>query len=459
MLISAPASGMGKTTVASALIAAARRRGRVVQPFKVGPDFIDPGHLGRLAGRPARTLDGWMLGRDACRASLREAMAAADVAIVEGMMGLFDGVAPDGDAGSSAEIARWLDLPVLLVVDAGAMARSAAAVVQGFCDFDPRVRIAGVVFNRVGGDAHLGLLREALASAALPPCLGGFPDDPALRLPERHLGLVTAAETALAPAVLADAAERHLDVDAILVLASRAAASPPAATTDVRPERPRVRIAVARDAAFSFYYPENLERLADAGAEIVPFSPLADARLPACVAGVYLGGGYPEVHAAALAANASLLADLRAFAGAGGLVYAECGGLMLLGTALEDEDGRTHAMAGVLPLRTRMASRALTLGYREVAITAPFLPRLSARGHEFHRSTLDPPPATSLTPAYRVRDPRTGATAAEGFCVGRTLASYVHLHFASAPALPAALVRAACDAAAELRARPAREAG
>ncbi len=450
MLITAPASGSGKTTVALALIAAARRRGLIVQPFKVGPDFIDPGHHTRLAGRPARTLDGWMLGADACRASMRTAMASADVAIVEGMMGLFDGLSPTDDAASTAEIAKWLGLPVLLVVDAGAMARSVAAVVRGFCDFDPEVTIAGVVFNRIGGPGHLALLRDALAAAGLPPCLGGLPVDPALALPERHLGLFTAAETTVAFDVLADAAERHLDVDAILRLAPRPDAH--RSTAAQRP-RARARIAVARDEAFSFYYPENLELLAAAGAEIVEFSPLCDARLPSGTCGLYLGGGYPEVHAARLAANLPLLAALRAFAAAGGLVYAECGGLMLLGETLEDAAGRAHAMAGVLPLRTRMLPQRLTLGYREVTIACDFLPPLVARGHEFHGSTLDDVSVpASLARAYVVRDPATGACMREGFTSRRTLASYVHLHFASAPALAGGLVAAACAAGAELAA-------
>lgn len=468
MLIAAPASGSGKTTVALALIATARRRGLVVQPFKVGPDFIDPGHHTRLAGRATRTLDGWMLGVDGCRASFAAAMADADVAIVEGMMGLFDGCSPASDTGSTAEIAKWLRLPVVLVIDAGAMARSAAAVVRGFRDFDPDVAIAGVIFNRVGGVGHLALLRSALAAAGLPPCLGGLPLDPALTLPERHLGLFTAPEVTLAPDVLADAAERHLDVDAILRLAAESTVSrrgqvadeprgvEPTSATRSRASggaHPTTTIAVARDAAFSFYYPENLDLLAAAGATLVEFSPLRDACLPAGASGVYLGGGYPEVYAAGLAANAPLLATLRTFAAAGGLVYAECGGLMLLGEALEDERGNVHAMAGVLPLRTRMLPQRLAIGYREVTVACDFLPAVVARGHEFHRSTLDEASVpASLARAYVVSDPTTGAQAREGFVVGRTLASYVHLHFGSAPALAGGLVAAARAAAVELAA-------
>ncbi len=480
VLIAAPASGSGKTTVALALIAAARRRGLVVQPFKVGPDFIDPGHHTRLAGRPTRTLDGWMLGADPCRASFAAATADADVAIVEGMMGLFDGCSPAGDAGSTAEIAKWLGLPVVLVIDAGAMARSAAAVVRGFRDFDPDVAIAGVVFNRIGGAGHLALLRSALAAADLPPCLGGLPLDPALTLPERHLGLFTAPEVTLAADMLADAAERHLAVDAILRGAAertekargvdgtprvaRRSRAPGGARIHFAGRRPsahgarsaprargRTVIAVARDAAFSFYYPENLDLLAAAGATLVEFSPLRDPCLPPGTCGVYLGGGYPEVHAAALAANTRLLAALRAFAAGGGLVYAECGGLMLLGDALEDEHATVHPMAGVLPLRTRMLPQRLAIGYREVRVACDFLPPVVARGHEFHRSMLDDASVpASLARAYVVTDPTTGAQTREGFVLRRTLASYVHLHFGSAPALAAGLIAAAGAAAAEL---------
>ncbi len=452
MLIAAPASGSGKTTVALALVAAARRRGLVVQPFKVGPDFIDPGHHTRLAGRATRTLDGWMLGAETCRASFGTAMTDADVAIVEGMMGLFDGCSADSDAGSTAEIAKWLRLPVVLVIDAGAMARSAAAVVRGFRDFDRDVTIAGVVFNRVGGPGHVAILRDALAAAGLPPCLGGLPLDPALALPERHLGLYTAPEVTLAAAVLADAAERHLDVDAIMRIAAEPGQNSEHPRMHAARELTRdATIAVARDAAFSFYYPENLDLLAAAGATLVDFSPLRDPCLPAGASGVYLGGGYPEVHARALAANAALLAALRRFATAGGLVYAECGGLMLLGDALEDEHGDVHAMAGVLPLRTRMLPQRLAIGYREVTIACDFLPAIVARGHEFHRSMVDDASVpASLARAYVVRDPTTGAQAREGFVLRRTLASYVHLHFGSAPALAEGLVAAARAAAVEL---------
>ena len=446
VVVAAPASGAGKTTVTLALIAAARARGLVVQPFKVGPDFIDPGHLGHAAGRPSRCLDGWMLGRAASSASFADGTTGADCAIVEGMMGLYDGLSGAEETASTAEIAKWLDLPVILVVDAGAMARSVAALVQGFRDFDPAIRLAGVVFNRIGGAGHLAFLREALATTGV-ACLGGLPFDAACEIPERHLGLRTAAEATVPLARLSDAAERHLDVDSILALArtQRRAARPMKSVA--RGGSPI--IAVARDAAFSFYYPENLDALSRAGAAIVEWSPLRDAAPPRDAAGLYLGGGYPELHAATLAANAAMLEAVHGFAAGGGLVYAECGGLMLLAAALVDADGVTHRMAGVFPFVTRMLPRALTLGYREVTIDgASWLPRLVARGHEFHHSTLDDATApASVARLYAVRDPRSGVEVREGFTTGRVLASYVHLHFGSAPAFAPALVAAASSAA------------
>ncbi len=498
VVVAAPASGAGKTTVTLASIAAARARGLVVQPFKVGPDFIDPGHLSRAAERPAGCLDGWMLGRTASVASFAQATADADCAFVEGMMGLYDGLAGAEETASTAEIAKWLDLPVILVVDAGAMARSVAALVRGFRDFDAAIRLAGVVFDRIGGAGHLAFLREALATIDV-ACLGGLPFDAACEIPERHLGLRTAAEATIPLARLAETAARHLDVDRILALArtrrrtagdaadgagapataTRAAAgtgfdrvsacshvdpqrrSAPATTVagaagahersaSVAPAIARGSaasplVAVARDQAFSFYYRENLEALARAGATLVEWSPLADAALPCGTAALYLGGGYPELHAATLARNVAMLAALRTFAASGGVVYAECGGLMLLAATLVDAAGAVHRMAGVLPFTTRMHAGGMTLGYREVTIAgSSWLPRLDARGHEFHHSTLDEAtvPAT-LARVYAVRDPRSGRTAREGFSVGRVLASYVHLHFASAPGLAPALVAAA----------------
>ena len=357
-------------------------------------------------------------------------------------MGLFDGLDGRSEAGSTAEVAKRLGLPVLLVVDASAQVRSAGAVVLGAERFDPGLRLAGVVLNRVGSERHQRWLRDAVASASRLPVLGAVPWGDAVGIPERHLGLVTAAERRFPPDLfdrLADLAETAIDLDQCLGLARSAV--PPEPPPPAGPVR--VRLGVAQDVAFQFYYPDALEALGAAGAELVPWSPLADTALPA-VDALYLGGGYPEVHAAGLAANARMRAAVRAFALDGGAVYAECGGLMYLAESLEDPEGAAHSMAGVLPIRVRMRPARLTLGYREVRLEADTLLGPAGtllRGHEFHRSHLEAEP-TGVPTAYRVTDPADGESRAEGFSVRRTLAGYVHLHLGSRAGAVEALVDA-----------------
>jgi len=434
------ASAVGKTTVTLALAAAFRRRGLRVRCAKVGPDFIDPGFHAAVTGAPSRTLDSWMLPADALRAAFARAGHDADLVLVEGVMGLFDGLDGASERASTAEVAKRLGVPVLLVVDAGAQARSAGAVVLGAERFDPGLEVAGVIFNRVGGARHVGWLRDAVAGCRA-QSVGAVPWRDELRLPERHLGLVTARERAVEPALidaLATLGEETIDLDACLAMAQSevAPASPPA------PGAVRARLGVAMDEAFQFYYPENLEALAAAGAAIVPWSPLEDCGLPD-VDGLYLGGGYPEVHAARLAGNAAGRAAVRDFVGSGRPVYAECGGLMYLADSVDDLDGRAHPMVGVLAARVRMRPRRLTLGYREVTLAADALlgPRgARLRGHEFHASHLDG--EVTAETAYRVSDPTGGPGWSEGFRVARTLASYVHLHLASRPGAAEAVVDA-----------------
>lgn len=431
LVVAGTASGVGKTTLTLGLLAAWRRRGLTVQAFKVGPDFIDPGLHEVVTGRPSWTLDGWMGGREHARATVAARAADADLAVVEGMMGCFDGVDATGDDGSTAQIARWLDAPVVLVVDAGAQARSAAAVVLGFERFDPALRLAGVIVNRVAGVGHARIVRDAVGVACRAPVLGAVPTDAGLRLPERHLGLVTAAEGVLTPEVrdrLADAVERHVDLDRLLALASPLPAPAAAPRDPATPggQRPRAVIGVARDEAFQFYYPENLARLEAAGAALVAWSPLHDRAVPP-VDGLYFGGGYPELHARALADNRDVLKAVAERAAAGLPIYAECGGLMYLARTLEDMQGVPHRMVGVLPGEVVMRA-TLTIGYRQVRFTAdtPLGPRSTvARGHEFHRSAL----------AAIDRSARRVWEGADAFLVGRSLLSYVHLHFGSNPAL------------------------
>ena len=446
LVIAGVASGVGKTSITLGLLAALRRRGLTVQAFKVGPDFIDPGLHAVVTGRPSYNLDGWMCGRDRVLDLVARAAADADVAVVEGVMGCFDGVDGASEDGSTAQVAKWLGAPVVLVLDAAAAARSAAASALGFERFDPGLRVVGVVANRVGGATHAGWIADAVRAACRAEWLGGVPYDPALTVGERHLGLLTAAEGALTSDLIArlgDTVERHVDLERLLALAEPAPASAPPTVTS-RP--PRARIGVAHDAAFQFYYAENLGALRAAGAELVSWSPLADADVPD-VDGLYLGGGYPEVHARALADNTAVRAAVRGFAASGRPVYAECGGLMFLAESLEDVDGHVHPMVGVLPAAVRMRAHGLTIGYAEVTLAAPCglgAPGVVARGQEFHASTLGPVPA-GVPRAYRVRVPG-GAERAEGYLVDRALMSYVHLHFASNPSLAASFVDA-CAAA------------
>ena len=435
------ASSVGKTTVTLALAAAFRRRGLRVRCAKVGPDFIDPGFHEAVTGAPSRTLDSWMLDPAVLAGTLARAGHDADLVLIEGVMGVFDGLDGGSDRASTAEVARQLGVPVVLVVDAAAQVRSAAAVVLGAERFDPELEVAGVILNRVGGDRHVGWLREALAARCRSRVLGALPWREALRLPERHLGLVTARERGVPPALqaaLADVAERTMDLDAIRALArSTVDAAPPAP-----PAPPRARLGVAMDDAFQFYYPENLDALRAAGARLVPWSPLEDAALPD-VDGLYLGGGYPELHAPRLAANRAVRAAVRGFALDGRPVYAECGGLMYLAERLDDPDGRGHPMAGVLPVHVRMAPRRLTLGYREVRLVGDTLlgpAGARLRGHEFHASHVDAPP--SVEALYEVADPAGGEAWVEGYRAGGALASYVHLHFGSGPGAASALVDA-----------------
>ncbi|MBM4285717.1 MAG: cobyrinate a,c-diamide synthase [Deltaproteobacteria bacterium] len=445
LVVAGTHSGVGKTTLTLGLIHAFRRRGLTVQPFKVGPDFIDPGHHTRVAGRSSRNLDGWMLSREANLAIFGRRGRGADLLVVEGVMGLFDGFAGDTEDGSTAQMAKWVGLPVLLVVDARSMARSVAALVQGFTGFDPDLAFLGLILNRVGGPRHRQYLEAALGQAPGVRSFGALPREADLAIPERHLGLATTEDHPLTDAYLdrlADLLEAHLDLDGLLA-AAPAVRLP--AVEPLSPASPAVRLGVARDRAFCFYYWENLEYLAYYGAELVFFSPLQDRELPADLHGLYLGGGYPELSAPALADNDSLRRAIREAAAAGLPIYAECGGLMYLSDEIRTTEGRAFPMTGVLPLQVRMLPRLQALGYREVTLAASCLlgpAGARGRGHEFHYSEIVSG-ADGLARLYRLT-PRTGKEETrEGFAVHNVLASYVHLHFAGNPDLARHLV-AAC---------------
>ena len=447
LVIAGVSSGVGKTSLTLGLVRAFSRRGMRVQPFKVGPDFLDPTYLSRAAGRPCYNLDGWMGNREHVQQLFSNACADADLAIIEGVMGLFDGSDPASNTGSTAEIAAWLGAGVVLVVHAHGMARSVVPVAKGFAEFDPSVNLVGVIANHVGSPRHVSWLRSALASEDAPKLLGAVPRNSLPSLPSRHLGLVTANEQTFSDATLdelADACEKHLDLDAIL-----SAAKPiPVVKPTPRPlsgNGSRVRLGVARDEAFHFAYPENLSALVDSGADLVFFSPLSDAALPEGLDGIYIPGGYPELFAAPLAENRSMRESIRQFGQSGSVVYGECGGLMYLGRSIVDEQGAEHEMVGLAPITTRKLDRLKTLGYVEATLREPCLwgtPGAVLRGHEFHYSEIvnDDLEAEGFRCAYALQRRKREGKELEGFVRDNLMLSYIHLYWASSPSATAAFI-------------------
>ena len=434
-------SGVGKTTVASGLMAALSQKGLRVAPFKIGPDFIDPSYHTLAAGRPGRNLDAFLSGPDLIAPLFAHGARDADVAVVEGVMGLFDGKSGGGEYASTAHVAKLLDAPVLLVIDASAMARSAAAMVHGYATFDPALRLGGVILNRVGSERHERMLREAIAPLNI-PVLGVLRRDAGIQTPDRHLGLVPVAERRREARAALDATgekiSRSCDLDAVLRLARSAGRLDADPWSPEAPEPgPPARVAVAAGPSFSFLYEENLELLRGAGAEVAFFDPTFDEELPECTDALYLGGGFPETYAEALAANEPLKERVRAFAKEGRPIIAECGGLLYL---VRELDG--HRMCGVLPADARMTDR-LSLGYRE-ALAAHDSPLSESgtrvRGHEFHYSAVEPGAGERSAWELEGRGP-------EGFISENVHASYLHLHWAATPEMPRRLVRAAARSA------------
>lgn len=423
LMIAAPASGCGKTTVMLGLLRALAADGLRVQPFKSGPDYIDPAFHAQAAGRPSLNLDSWAMGAGLL-ARLAGAAQGADLVLAEGSMGLFDGVARPGalGRGSSAELARMMGWPVVLVLDARGQAQSAGAVAAGFAAMMPQPGLAGVILNRVASPRHERLLRLGCEEAGV-PMLGVLPRRGDLTLPERHLGLVQAAEHPALEAAIAryaDFLRDHVDLRALRHAARGAGLDAPAAP----PPPPAQRIALAQDAAFSFVYPHVLADWRAAGAEILLFSPLADEAPDPGADMVWLPGGYPELHAGRLAAAGRFLDGLRRFAGP---VHGECGGYMVLGQGIVDAQGQRHAMAGLLGLETSFAARKLALGYRLARLLAP-MPGHAAgevlRGHEFHYSTVLAQPDPALA---RVEDAEGAPVALSGSCRGRVSGTFFHL--------------------------------
>ncbi|HSO41803.1 MAG TPA: cobyrinate a,c-diamide synthase [Rhodospirillales bacterium] len=430
MIIAAPASGSGKTVITLGLLRHLARTGVAVASAKAGPDYIDPAFHTAASGRACINLDPWAMPQTVLKAAAARLTTSAGLVVCEGVMGLFDGAT--ATTGSTADLAAALGWPVILVVDAHAQAASAAAVVRGFAAYRADVAVTGVIFNRIGSDRHAAVIAEACALAMPDVAVLGFlPRAPGLALPERHLGLVQAREHPELDAFLdaaADLVARHVDVPALAALARPGGVAAADGSQAIPVPPLGQRIAVADDAAFAFRYALVTEGWRAAGAEILPFSPLADEAADATADAVYLPGGYPELHAGRLASAARFLAGLRNAASRGAAIFGECGGYMVLGRGLIDAGGERHAMAGLLPLETSFADRGLHLGYRRVTLAAetPLGPAGSGyRGHEFHYArTLSEGPGTSLMRAFDATGRDLGPT---GLVEGSVLGSFVHL--------------------------------
>lgn len=471
LLIAGQSSGVGKTTITLGLIAALRRRGLAVQPFKCGPDYIDPTYHSVAAGRACRNLDTWMLTPDQMVAGFERACTGADMALIEGVMGLYDGASYSDETGSAAHIAKLLGTPVLLILDIGKLARSAGALALGYQKFDPELPLAGFLLNRAGSAGHAAGCTTAVEEATGLPVLGWLPKQTDLHIPERHLGLIPTGERETLGGLMqraADAVENTFDLDRIIALggqnrASRKCAPVVISTSTSSENSPQDHhqsplLAVARDEAFSFYYPDNLELIEEAGARTHFFSPLRGQTLPPETAGIYFGGGFPEVYADQLSQNQALWLQLRQFHAADVPIYAECGGFMALTEALIDTDGRRWPMAGLVPGETQMQTRLVGLGYRLATARADNLlvqAGHTVRGHEFHYSQwqIEPLPTHDHT-AWLLRRRTEDATQIEGYACGNLLASYLHIHFAQDPSLAKRFVTQMQSVAARARTFP-----
>ncbi len=437
IVIAGTGSGVGKTTLTIGLMSALKKKGYTVQGFKCGPDYIDPSYHTAVTGRPSRNLDSWMLQEEIVKEILLRGSEGADLSIIEGVMGFFDGKNPKANEGSTAHISMITKSPVLLVVNCASMARSAAAIVKGFQCFAEGPRIVGVIANRVGSEGHFKIVKTAIEQECGIPVIGYLKRDTELEIPERHLGLIPSIERGELDSFfnrLGELVLEMIDVDKLMELseAEQLTVNQTASLFEKRAE-PTVRIAVAKDSAFNFYYPENLEMLEASGAEIVYFSPLAGEALPERVDGLYLGGGFPEEFAEKLANETTVKQSLRKAIENGLPTLAECGGFMYLTDEIETNDGQRFEMAGIIPGKVQMQKKLAALGYREISgKNGNFLltEGKQARGHEFHYSTFHSDEED--TPyAYETKGMR--GVKSEGYVKGNLVAGYTHFHFASCP--------------------------
>ncbi|WP_078123901.1 cobyrinate a,c-diamide synthase [Leptospira alexanderi] len=442
IVIAGTGSGVGKTTVVLALTQAFQKRGFKVATFKCGPDYLDPTYHFRITGKTCHNLDGWLMGKQSVLNVFHKACHNADIAIIEGVMGLFDGHSPNSEAGSTAEIAKWTASPVLVVVDASGMARTISAILKGLKTFDPDLNLAGAFTNFIGSKSHTQLLREASSEV---PILGGFSKHPQQAFPERHLGLYSASKENLSEEKLifwGEEGEEQLEINSVLKIASSAPKiSIP--TSKIKTISSRCKIGISMDSAFHFYYEENLMLLQEAGAELVFFSPIADSRLPQ-VDGLYIGGGYPELFASALSKNESLLNDIREFSYKKRPIYAECGGLMYLSKKIQLVSGESYPMVGLIPGSTIMNEKLKALGYVEVVTRQKTFfgeAGLRFRGHQFRYSNFELDEPHSIELVYGLRKRKGNEVSEEGYFHNCVLASYVHAHWASNPILPEGFVR------------------
>lgn len=438
--IAAPSSGSGKTTLSLGIMAALVKRGLKVQPFKCGPDYVDTEYHQLAAKRKSRNLDTWLMGAEGVINTFQKNSADADMAVIEGVMGLYDGPSSESMEGSTAHVAKLLSVPVILVIDARKIAGSIAPLVKGFSEFHPDVKVAGVIANKISGPAHCDILSGALRAHNLPPLLGCMPSNSSWSIDERHLGLLPLFEnTGYAEWLegLSVEIEKNIDMDT-LVKISETSVPPMISRRDaLTAARRKMRVGLAFDEAFHFYYQDNIELLEENNIEIVKFSPLRDASLPPDLNGLYIGGGYPEIFASELSANPSMLADIRKRAKDGLPVYAECGGLMYLSSAITDKAGKKYDMCGVLPCDTCMKDKLQSFGYKELktlhdSILGPA--GTSYRGHEFHWSCIENCSSENLRKAALSSRPfKDAAPEEKGFIINNVYASYIHAHFKSNP--------------------------
>ncbi len=458
-MIAGTHSGVGKTTITTGIMAALAEAGFNVQPYKVGPDYIDPTYHTMATGNKSRNLDAWILDEDAVKKVFLKSAPKADIAVVEGVMGVFDGSSGTVDLGSSAHIAKLIACPVVLIVDVRSMARSAAALVAGFQNFDPELKIAGVILNRIGSERHLKLVTEAIETYCSIPVVGHVKKNAGLELPSRHLGLIPTVEGGGLPKMVKSLAGQimdGIDTERLIDIARNA--------SDIQDDtvehysrdlssgtdqcRENVRIGIALDEAFSFYYQDSLEALEEKGAELVPFSPLHDQALPGNIDGLYIGGGFPEIFIQELSRNSTLMKEIK-LAGAQGVpVFAECGGLMYLSREIVDFDGNGYQMAGLVPGSCIMEKKLVGMGYVEAESLSDNILATKgkkARGHEFHYSRIEPSKNSYFKYAYRLQRNRYREPVLDGYVDGNILASYVHHHFASDPELAERFVQKCND--------------